>query len=231
MIIAENVYKRFRTDHGVGDWILKDANFTIPKGKSVALIGQNGAGKTTLLRLIAGVDEPTRGSITRDCSVSWPMGLGSGLQGSLTGRQNMKFVARIYDRSDDIEEISEFLEDFSELGSKLDQPVKTYSSGMKARLQFGLSLAFRFDVYISDEMTSVGDKQFRQKAKAEFKKMVDRASLIMVSHGEKTLKDFCEAGILLSGGKAYWFDDLKDALREYNKEIGMAAKQRRAKRA
>lgn len=230
MIIAENVYKRFRNDHGIGDWVLQDASFTIPKGVNVGLVGQNGAGKTTLLRLIAGVDEPTRGSISRNCSVSWPMGIGSGLQGSLTGRQNMKFVARIYDRSDDIEEISAFLEDFSELGKALDQPVKTYSSGMRARLQFGLSLAFRFDVYISDEMTAVGDKQFRQKAKREFKKMVDQASLIMVSHGERTLKDFCEAGILLQNGKAYWFDELGDALKEYHKGIGVAAKRRKALR-
>ncbi|WP_144096975.1 ABC transporter ATP-binding protein [Croceicoccus sediminis] len=230
MIVAENVFKRYRLDHGVGDWVLKDANFKIPRGVNVGLVGKNGAGKSTLLRMIAGVDEPTRGSITRDCSVSWPMGIGSGLQGSLTGRQNMRFVARIYDRADDMDEIAAFLEDFSELGKALDEPVKTYSTGMRARLQFGLSLAFRFDVYISDEMTAVGDKPFRQKAKAEFKKMVDRGSLIMVSHGERTLKDFCEAGILLHEGKAYWFDKLSDALKEYHKGIGIAAKRRKAVR-
>lgn len=218
MIAVENVWKRYRTQHGPSDWVLRDINLLIPKGVSVGLIGGNGAGKSTLLRLVGGADEPTKGSISRDCKISWPMGFGKGLQGTLTGRQNLKFVARVHGRERDIDEISDFVLRFSELGKYLDEPVRTYSTGMKARLQFGLSLAFKFDVYISDEITAVGDRKFRQKAKQAFNDLLQDSSLIMVSHGEKALRQFCDAGILLSNGSAQWFDDVGDALKEYHKE-------------
>lgn len=218
MISIENLWKRYRTQHGPGDWILRDLNLEIPTGVSVGLIGRNGAGKSTLLRLIGGADQPTKGKITTDCSISWPMGFGGGLQGSLTGRQNLKFVSRIHGREEDIAEISEFVLEFSELGPYFDEPVRTYSTGMKAKLQFGLSVAFNFDVYISDEITAVGDNQFRKKARRAFKSLLKKSSLIMVSHGEKALRDFCEAGILLSNGSARWFDDVGDALKEYHKD-------------
>lgn len=218
MIRVENLWKRYRTQHGPGDWILRDLNLEIPTGVSVGLIGSNGAGKSTLLRLIGGADQPTKGTISRDCSISWPMGFGDGLQGSLTGRQNLKFVSRIHGREEDIAEISEFVLGFSELGAYFDEPVRTYSTGMKARLQFGLSIAFNFDVYISDEVTAVGDNKFREKAKQAFNDLLKNSSLIMVSHGERALRDFCEAGILLSNGSARWFDDVGDALEEYHKE-------------
>lgn len=228
MITVENVWKRYRTSHGVGNWVLRGLNLTIPDRVSVGLIGANGAGKSTLLRLIGRVDEPTRGSVRTDSSISWPMGFGRGLQGSLTGRQNLKFVARIHGHQDRIPEICEFVQEFSELGAALDEPVNTYSSGMKARLQFGLSLAFRFDVYISDEITAVGDRGFRRKAETAFRDLLEESSLIMVSHGEKALKQFCKAGILLNRGQAHWFDDVDDALKEYHKQT---APKRKAKTA
>ncbi len=217
MIAVENVWKRYRTRHGPGNWVLRDLNVVIPDGVSVGLIGGNGAGKSTLLRLIGKVDQPTRGEVRSDSSISWPMGFGKGLQGSLTGRQNAKFVARIHGEDHRIAEILDFVTDFSELGAALEEPVNTYSSGMKARLQFGLSLAFSFDVYISDEITAVGDRRFRSKAQKAFADLLEKSSLIMVSHGEKALRDFCQAGILLSGGQAHWFDDVGDALKEYHK--------------
>lgn len=215
MIIVEDVYKRYQTDHGFSQWILKGVNLTIPPKLSVGLVGRNGAGKSTLLRLIGGADQPSKGRIERHCSVSWQMGFGGGLQGSLTGRQNAKFVCRIHGHEIDISEKIAYVEEFSELKAYFDEPVRTYSAGMRSRLQFALSLAIDFDVYISDEVTAAGDVIFRKKAAAAFKKLADHASLIMVSHGEGTLRQFCEAGIWLDKGKAYWFDDINDALKAY----------------
>ena len=219
MIIVEDVHKRYRTDHGIGPWVLQGVNFTIPTNVSVGLIGANGAGKSTLLRIIGGVDQPTRGRVERRCNVSWPMGFGGGLQRSLTGRQNAKFVCRIHGHEEDIPQRLEQIQKFATLGPAFDEPVRTYSSGMRARLLFALSLAFDFDVYISDELTAVGDAAFKAKAKAEFKKLADHASIIMVSHSEGILRQFCQAGIWLHDGRADWFDDIGQALREYRRTV------------
>lgn len=221
MIIIENVHKRYQTPHGVGRWILKGINFVIPANVNVGLIGRNGAGKSTLLNLIGGIDMPTRGSVERCCRVSWPMGYGGGLQGSLTGRQNAKFVCRLYgfDEPQAMAEKISFVEDFAELGLAFDEPVRIYSSGMKSRLQFGLSLAFDFDIYISDEATSAGDASFKKKASEAFKKIADRSGLIMVSHSDSTLRQFCQAGVWLHEGQAYWFDKIEDALKNYQDSI------------
>ena len=221
MIIVEDVYKRYRTDHGPGKWILEGVNFAIPPKLNVGLIGRNGAGKSTLLSIIGGVDRPTRGKVERHCRVSWPMGFGGGLQGTLTGRQNTKFVCRIHGQAGNIPEKIEFVQDFAEIGEAFDDPVKTYSSGMKARLQFALSLAFDFDVYISDEITSVGDAAFRKKAGDAFRGLVGKSSIIMVSHGEGTLREFCKAGIWIHDGQAYWFDEVGDALSAYKAGLSL----------
>ena len=215
MIIVDDVYKRYRSDHGIGKWVLQGVNLTIPPKVNVGLVGRNGAGKSTLLRLIGGIDTPTRGRVERRCRVSWPMGFGGGLAASLTGRQNAKFVCRIHGHEEDLQDRLRYIEDFAELGESFDEPIKTYSSGMRSRLQFGLSLAFDFDVYISDEVTSAGDAAFQKKALAAFKSLTNRASLIMVSHADGTLKEFCTAGIWLHEGKAHWFDRLDDALKAY----------------
>lgn len=216
MIEVVDIHKRYHTDHGMGPWILRGVNLTIPTGCSVGLVGGNGAGKSTLLRIIGGVDYPSKGCVRRHCSVSWPMGFGGGLQGSMTGRQNTKFVARIHGRGDELPRILQQVQDFAEIGAAFDEPIKTYSSGMKSRLQFGLSLAFDFDVYISDEVTATGDRAFQAKASKAFRAMVGKSSVIMVSHSDSTLKDFCQAGIWLHGGTAIWFDQIGDALRAYH---------------
>lgn len=219
MIEIRGLYKRYH--HFMHQaWVLEDINLTIPKGVSVGLVGQNGAGKSTLLRLIAGMDSPERGSIQRHCRVSWPIGLGGGLQSSMTGRQNAKFIARIHGGNREERRILDFVEEFAEIGSAFDRPVSTYSSGMRSRLAFGLSLAFDFDVYLSDEATSVGDRAFKAKATQAFRERVGRASLIMVSHGEAMLRDLCEAGIFLHQGKAHWYDDIDEALSAYHEVNG-----------
>jgi capsular polysaccharide transport system ATP-binding protein len=219
MIIVDDVHKRYQTGHGPGKWILKGVSFTIPPKVSVGLIGGNGAGKSTLLRLVGGVDEPNKGRIERHCRVSWPMSFGGGLQGSLTGRQNAKFVCRIHGHEDDILDRLAFIQDFAQIGDAFDEPVRTYSSGMKSRLNFAMSLAFDFEVYISDEVTGAGDVAFRKKAAAAFKKLANHASLIMVSHGEGTLRQFCSAGIWINDGKAHWFDEIDDALTAYKETL------------
>lgn len=219
MIEVRNLYKRYHGPFG-GDWVLKDVNFLIPQGVSVGLIGRNGAGKSTLLKLLARMDMPDRGEITTDSKISWPIGLKGGFQGSMTGRQNVKFVARIHGGEERMQHIMEYVQEFAEIGKSFDQPVKTYSSGMKSRLAFGLSLAFDFDVYISDEATAVGDTAFRKKATEAFRDRVGRSSLIMVSHSVGILKDLCQAGIWLHQGKAIWYDRLDDAIQDYNKSIG-----------
>ncbi|MCB1851915.1 MAG: ABC transporter ATP-binding protein [Gammaproteobacteria bacterium] len=215
MISINGLYKRYHNHHG-SQWVLKDINLEIPTHVNVGLVGRNGAGKSTLLRLIGGMDTPDQGAIVRNCSVSWPIGLAGGFQGSMTGRQNVKFVTRIHNAENKLDEVIARVEEFAEIGAAFDDPVKTYSSGMRARLLFGLSLAFDFDVYLSDEATAVGDQIFRKKATRVFKERVGRSSLIMVSHAEAILRDLCQSGILLQEGKAFWFDDIKDALTAYH---------------
>jgi capsular polysaccharide transport system ATP-binding protein len=218
MIVVKDVYKRYKTAHGVGRWVLEGVNLTIPPKVNVGLIGSNGAGKSTLLRLIGGVDHPNKGSVQRLCRVSWPMGNG-GLEGTLTGRQNAKFVCRVHGHQDDLADRIAFIKDFSELGQAFEQPIYTYSSGMRSRLQFALSFAFNFDVYISDEVTAAGDAAFRKKAADAFKTMTNRAGLIMVAHDNRTLKQFCQAGVWLHQGKAHWFDQIDDALNAYKDSL------------
>lgn len=222
MIVAENVYKRYQTDHGMGKWVLEGVSFTIPAHTSVGLVGKNGAGKSTLLRLIGGVDQPNRGVVRRDCRVSWPLGFVGGLPPGLTGRQVAKFICRVQGHEQDIVERLKFILDFSELADAFDEPVNTYSTGMRGRLAFGMSLAFDFDMYLVDELTSVGDASFRRKSQAAFRKLADRAGLIMVSHGEGTLREFCKAGIWLHEGQAHWFDSIDDALKEYRRSLGLS---------
>ena len=221
MIKLSNVYKRYHNHHG-SDWVLRDVNFTIPTGVSVGLVGGNGAGKSTLLRLIAGMDAEDKGEITRNCRVSWPIGLSGGFQGTMTGRQNAKFIARIHGDEMDMQRIVQYVEEFAEIGSAFDEPVRTYSSGMKSRLAFGLSLAFDFDVYLSDEATAVGDIAFKEKAKQAFRERVGKAGLIMVSHSEGILKDLCEAGIWLHQGQAHWYDDINEAIHDYHGSINLS---------
>ena len=162
MIKIENLTKSYRTSQG-RHYVFKDLNVELPTGKSVALIGRNGAGKSTLLRMIGGIDRPDSGNIITDKSISWPVGLSGGFQGSLTGRENVKFVARLYAEKHELREKIDFVEDFAELGKYFDMPIKTYSSGMRSRLGFGLSMAFHFDYYLVDEVTAVGDARFKKK--------------------------------------------------------------------
>lgn len=216
MIELINVWKKHP---GSKDWVLRDVNITIPDKTNVALIGSNGQGKSTLLHMLGALSKPTRGEIKKDCSISWPIGLDGGFKRTLTGRQNVHFVSRIYGYADSIDEIDKEILAFTELGEAYDRPVQTYSSGMRAKLGFGLSLSLKFDVYLSDEATSVGDIRFREKASKAFKERMSEASLIIVSHSERIIRDTCESGIYVKNGQAFWFDDVTEALEIYHNDL------------
>lgn len=213
MISVKNVSKRYRTNSG---WktVLKDINFELKKGEKVGILGRNGAGKSTLIRLMSGVEPPTSGEIDRQMSISWPLAFSGAFQGSLTGMDNLRFVSRIYGA--DFDYVKSFTEEFSELGEYLYEPVKTYSSGMKARLAFALSLSIEFDCYLIDEVIAVGDARFAAKCKQElFEKRKDR-SLILVSHSPAAIKEYCDSAMVLKEGIMHKFDTIDEAYNFYN---------------
>lgn len=209
MVRFENLSKSFWLK-GEEKVVIDRLNVTLPTGKSLGLLGRNGAGKSTLLDIIAGVQPPDTGRVVSDGTMSWPVGFGGSFHPQMTGRQNTRFVARIY--GVDTEGLLDFVLGFSELGRMIDSPVRTYSSGMRARLGFGLSMGIQFDTYLVDEVTAVGDKSFNNKSRAVFLDRVKNASAIMVSHQMGKLRDFCDAGVVLNNGKLEYFDDLEEAI-------------------
>jgi capsular polysaccharide transport system ATP-binding protein len=213
MITCQNISKSYA--HGSrSKRVLNDVNLTISRGERVALLGRNGAGKSTLIKLIGGVELPTSGRIVQDMTVSWPLGFAGGFQGSLTGYDNARFIARIYRR--DYADIRSFVEDFTELGSQLKMPVKTYSSGMRARLAFGLSLAIEFDCYLIDEIILVGDQNFSRKCHVElFEKRADR-SMILASHSTEVVREYCNRAVIIDKGNATIYDDVHQAVDIYS---------------
>lgn len=217
MIWLENVTKYYMN----GDekhYILRDETMLIPDGVNVGILGRNGAGKSTLLRLLGGIDFPNIGKISSDKRFSWPMGLSGGFQPSMTGRQNVRFVCRIYGQSPEMIEqhISE-VEAFAELGEYFDLPIKSYSSGMRSRLSFGLSLTFDFDYLLIDESLSVGDAYFQSKAKEALRTKMKQSNFLLVSHAMQALNEMCDAGIVVSDGKMHYYDDVSDAIAEYKR--------------
>jgi capsular polysaccharide transport system ATP-binding protein len=213
MIQFDNVTKVYHA-RGGSKHVLDGQTFTLERGASIGIVGVNGAGKSTLTRLIAGVEHPTSGRITRSMSVSWPLGFGGAFQGSLTGSDNTRFIARIYRR--DVRQILDYVEDFAQLGHYLDMPVKTYSSGMRARLAFAVSLAIEFDCYLVDEVTAVGDSSFRERCQAALSERRERGTLIMVSHDPHTLRAYCETGAILRNGQLTFFGSIDETIAAYD---------------
>ncbi|WP_066763161.1 ABC transporter ATP-binding protein [Sphingobium sp. CCH11-B1] len=213
MIGCLNVCKSYK--HGSSHKrVLDNVNLVVERGERVALLGRNGAGKSTLIKLIGGVEMPTSGKIMRKMSISWPLGFAGGFQGSLTGYDNARFVARIYQR--DYADIRAFVEDFTELGPQLKMPVKTYSSGMRARLAFAMSLAIEFDCYLIDEIILVGDQNFHRKCHYElFEKRSERA-MILASHNTEVVKEFCNRAVIINNRNAQVYDDVGEAVDIYS---------------
>ncbi len=198
---------------GVKKVILDHVSYSFPHDRNIAIMGMNGAGKSTLMRLISGIELPDSGHIYRDVKVSWPMGFARGFNGTMTGLENVRFVARIYGA--DTEFVISYVQEFAELGKSLSLPIATYSSGMKARLAFGLSLAIDFDCYLIDEITAVGDARFKRKSKAAFDNKLKNASLIMISHSEAAIKSYCDSGVLLHEGCIYYYDKIAELIKDY----------------
>ncbi len=198
MIELCHVSKRYPV-HGGDRLILDDINLRIERGEKIGILGRNGSGKSTLIRLISGAERPTSGTITRTMSVSWPLAFSGGFQGSLTGLDNLRFICRIYNTW--IEDKIDFVQEFSELGRYLREPVKTYSSGMRARLAFALSMVIEFDCYLIDEVVAVGDDRFRERCQHElFEKRKDRA-MVIVSHSHEFIRDTCQTTGVVEGGR------------------------------
>jgi capsular polysaccharide transport system ATP-binding protein len=210
-----NLTKYYPTARG-RHYVFRDLNFSFPDGVSIGLMGRNGAGKSTLMRMIGGIDTPDHGEVRTDRTMSWTVGSGSAFQGSLSARDNVRFVSRIYGA--DPEEIKEkiaFVEDFAEIGKFFDLPMKTYSSGMKGRVNFGMSMAFRFDYYLIDEGMSAGDPLFRKKAQAVFKDRIKESSVILVSHNINDVREMCDVVVVVENGQATLFEDVEEGLGIY----------------
>jgi len=217
MIELKNVSKWFRTKEGK-NYILKEVDFTIPSNKNIGILGINGAGKSTIMRMLGQIEFPNIGTIKSNKSFSWPLGLGGGFVGSMSGRANVKFVCRLYGKSkEEMDVIIKFVQEFSELKRYFDMPIKVYSSGMKSRLSFGLSLAFDFDYLLIDETLSVGDARFKKKSKEALRKKIETCNVLLVSHDMATLKELCNAGIVVNAGTMEYFPDINKAIERYEK--------------
>lgn len=214
MITLDNVTKYYPTKFG-RYYVLKDVSFTLPSDKNIGILGANGAGKSTLLRLLGGMDMPNNGKVKRHSRVSWPLALSGGFQGSMTGRENTRFICRIHGIHD-TKSVEEWVKEFSEIGLHYELPIKGYSSGMKSKFSFAVSMAFDFDTYLIDEITAVGDARFKQKCVDVFDKKKESANLIMVSHDMGTLRRQCDMGILLHQGELRLYPDIEEAIERYN---------------
>jgi len=212
MIRLDNVEKRYRVRGGT-HLVLSGVSLELEKGDKIGILGRNGAGKSTLIRVISGAELPSGGRITRKMSVSWPLAFGDAFQGSLTGLDNLRFICRVYGA--DYKATIPFVEEFSELDKYLREPVKTYSSGMRARLAFAISMAIEFDCFLIDEVISVGDTRFHDKCRQElFEKRRDRA-MIIVSHEIRNISEHCTRACVLNNGFLREFGDINAAHADY----------------
>ncbi|HDS0941521.1 ABC transporter ATP-binding protein [Pseudomonas plecoglossicida] len=216
MFELRNVTKSYLTPSG-RRYVFRNLSLAIPPGKNIGLIGRNGAGKSTLMRLLGGADVPDSGTIVTDRSISWPVGLTGGFQGSMTGRDNIKFVCRIYGAiGDAMREKIRYVQEFAEIGDWIDEPIKTYSSGMRSRVAFGLSMAFDFDYYLIDEVMSVGDAQFKRKCTEVFKDKLQKSNVVLVSHSMPEIEKLCDVVLLVRNGGIQVYDDVTEGIRAYN---------------
>jgi len=211
-----NITKSYLTPKGRRH-VFRDLSLQIPPGKNIGLIGRNGSGKSTLMRLLGGADVPDSGTVVTNKSISWPVGLSGGLHGTMTGRENIKFVSRVYGAEGDAmrQKIS-YVEDFAEIGSWIDEPVKTYSSGMRSRLAFGLSMAFDFDYYLIDEVMSVGDAHFKRKRADMFEERLQKSKVVLVSHNMNEIQKLCDVVLLVRDGGVQIYDDVAEGIKTYN---------------
>ncbi|WP_117190666.1 ABC transporter ATP-binding protein [Rhizobium terrae] len=214
MIELSNVLKFYKTK-GTIKVVLDGVSVNFRAGSSYAILGINGAGKSTTIRVIAGTELPNAGRVKRTARVSWPLGFAGGLHPEMTGRENVHFVARIYRQNP--RKVMEFVEDFAEIGAYIDEPYKTYSSGMAQRLAFGLSMAIDFECYLIDEVMAVGDNRFQDRCAEEFSKRRAHSDIIMVSHNMDMVRQYCGRALVLAHGLFHEFSNVDDAIELYRK--------------
>ena len=212
MVTFEHVYLSYLTKAGINP-VLNDVNLVIQQGQRLGIVGENGAGKSTLVSLISGATKPTKGKVSRSMSVSWPLGLAAGLQSNLTGYDNVRFIARIYGVDPAFSD--QFIQDFTELGNYLNEPVKTYSSGMRSKLGFAISFLVDFDCYLIDEALAVGDARFREKCHYELFERRKDAALVLVSHNNELIRQYCDSAVLLKDRTIHHFPSLEEAIQNY----------------
>ena len=218
MIKLDNLTKFYPLSNGDKHFVFREFTFTFPDDCSIGLIGRNGAGKSTLMRLLSGADIPNAGRVITDKKISWPVGLAGGFQHALSARDNVKFIARVYGyRGEALEEKVRYIEEFAEIGKYFDEPMNTYSSGMRSRIGFGLSMAFDFDYYLIDEAGAVGDAKFKQKSDAIYKEKLSNSKVIMVSHNMSEIEQWCDKVILVNYGTATVYDDVKEGIEMYKR--------------
>lgn len=220
MIDLIDVKKQYKTGAGTLT-VFDNVNLTIRSGQRIGVMGRNGVGKSTLARIISGADRPTSGRIERNMTVSWPLALNGGFHARLTGADNLRFICRVY--GVDFDPRMDFVKEFSELGPFLYEPTGTYSSGMRARLAFAISMVIDFDCYLIDEVTAVGDERFRERCQVElFEKRADRA-MVLISHSRRYLEDVCNRFLLLHDGKLEEFGSFREIYHEYKKILQSAS--------
>lgn len=230
MIRVEKVTKFYPTTSGL-HYVLRDASVEIPARAQIGVLGRNGSGKSTLMRMLSGVDVPNQGRIVKWGSVSWPLGIASGVQSQMTGRENTRFACRIQGMQfDEMEPILEFVQSFADIGHYFDMPARSYSSGMKARLGFGITMAFDFDFYIIDELSAVGDSVFKEKAAEVFRQKRLRAGFVRASHNIKELRAECSSGLVINNAKLEYWPSIEDAIERYQSLTGVRETSVRSKR-
>lgn len=211
-IELSGIVKEYHTAIGVRR-VLDGISFSIGEGEKIAVLGKNGAGKSTLVKIIGGVEPPTAGEVERGLFMSWPIAFGGGFGASMSGFDNIRFIARLYGVP--IQEAIAFVDDFAELGRLLYLPVRTYSSGMRARLAFGLTLAINFECFLIDEVMSVGDQRFQQKCHDALFVRRKHCAMIMVSHDIHIIRQYCNKALVLKAGRGRVFDDIDLAINIY----------------
>ena len=216
MIALDRVAKAYPTASG-RKVVLEDTTLAFAPGHNFGILGANGAGKSTLIRLLAGSEMPDRGRISRQVRVSFPLGFGGTFHDALCGRENVAFIARVYGAG--LGPTIRFVEEFAELGEYFDMPVNTYSAGMRARLAFAACLAIDFDVYLIDEVTEIGDERFRRRCAAAFRERLRRSDIILATHNSHTIRQYCDRGAILAGGRLELFDDVASAFERYRRMV------------
>ncbi|MFT4742098.1 MAG: capsular polysaccharide transport system ATP-binding protein [Yoonia sp.] len=216
MIVLRNLTKTFH-GRGFNKVVVDNLNTVFPSKRTIGLLGRNGAGKSTLLKLIAGTSGATSGEILTDGTISFPIGFSGSFHPDMTGAQNTRFVARIYGIDADL--LAAYVREFAELGGHFFQPLRTYSSGMRSRLSFGVSMGLTFDTYLVDEITAVGDESFKKKSNAVFLDRMQRSGALFVSHSTGMLREICQSGAVLENGHLTYYDDITDVISAHNENM------------